>query len=164
MTSTSLNNGKPWIYPTKASAAHPKLISQGRHQNAKTSSYHSHPQITSLGKNPRANSLQSLITNLQLSTILSAQISSRPLHHPANPLYQILLYSHSLSRPPVTTHLKFSNRAISNTAPRLWTICLLNSALCSVLPPSSPIIHCHVPFHHPKAFHSKLKSHLFKNS
>src|SRR5678816_2478714 len=74
-----------------------QLISQGRHENAKSSSYHSHPQITPLVKNPRANSLQSLITNLQLSTILPAQISSRPLHHPANPLYQIFLHSHSLS-------------------------------------------------------------------
>src|SRR5688572_19827653 len=54
-------------------------------------------KITPLVKNPRANSLQSLITNLQLSTILPAQISSRPLHHPANPLYQIFLHSHSLS-------------------------------------------------------------------
>src|SRR5688572_20116702 len=31
--------------------------------------------------------LQSPITNLQLLTILPAQISSRTLHHPANPLY-----------------------------------------------------------------------------
>src|ERR1043165_8346132 len=85
---------QPSIHPTKAAAAHPKLTSQSRHQNAQASSYHSHPQITPLVKNPRANSLQSPITNLQLPTILQAQLSSRPLPHPANP---IILCSHSFS-------------------------------------------------------------------
>src|ERR1043165_7809301 len=70
---------------------------QTRTQNAQPSSYHSHPQITPLVQNPRANSLQSPITNLQLPTILQAQISSRPFHHPANPLYPIILRSHSFS-------------------------------------------------------------------
>src|SRR5688572_7875441 len=133
--------------------------------------HHINPQITPLVKNPRANSLQSLITNLQLSTILPAQISSRPLHYPVNPLYQIFLHSHSLSRPPVTrltTHLKFSNRAISNTATRLWNDLPPEFRTFSVPQPSSPITHHH-PHQAPlsitaKAFHSKLKSLLFKNS
>src|ERR1043165_6001801 len=51
----------------------------------------------------------------------------------------------TLSRPPVTTHLKFSNRAISNTAPRLLTDLLLEFRTFSVPPPSSSITHHHLP-------------------
>ena len=74
----------------------------------------------------------------------------------------------ALSRPPVTTHLKFSNRAISNTAPRLWNDLPPEFRTFSVPQPSSPITHHH-PHQAPlsitaKAFHSKLKSLLFKNS
>ena len=74
----------------------------------------------------------------------------------------------TLSRPPVTTHLKFSNRAISNTAPRLWNDLPPEFRTFSVPQPSSPITHPHL--HQAplsitaKAFHSKLKSLLFKNS
>src|SRR6218665_1850272 len=76
----------------------------------------------------------------------------------------------TLSRPPVTSHLMFSNRAISITAPRLW----------NDLPPeldphhffaSTAVIANHKTssssassIRHPRAFHSKLKSHLFKHS
>ena len=51
----------------------------------------------------------------------------------------------TLSRPPVTTHLKFSNRAISNTAPRLWNDLPPEFRTFSVPPPSSPITHHHLP-------------------
>ena len=74
----------------------------------------------------------------------------------------------TLSRPPVTTHLKFSNRAISNTAPRLWNDLPPEFRTFSVPPLSSPIIHHHLPQAppsiNPKAFRSKIKSFLFKNS
>jgi hypothetical protein len=74
----------------------------------------------------------------------------------------------TLSRPTVTTRLRFSNRAISYTAPRLWNDLPREFRKFS-FPPSS----LHITHHHlsqaplsitPRAFHSKLKSHLFKNS
>src|SRR6218665_1082655 len=46
-------------------------------------------------------------------------VPSRTLHHPANPLYPIILLSHPFST-PVTSRLMFSNQAISITAPRFW--------------------------------------------
>src|SRR6218665_3236764 len=48
-----------------------------------------------------------------------SQLLLETFHHPANPLYPIFLLSNALST-PVTTHLKFSNRAIFITAPRIW--------------------------------------------
>src|SRR6218665_1449379 len=47
--------------------------------------------LTHLVKNLRADPLQDPIANLQLPTILPVLIASRNLHHPANPLYQIIL-------------------------------------------------------------------------
>src|ERR1043165_2320269 len=74
----------------------------------------------------------------------------------------------TLSRPAVTTHLKFSNRAISITAPRLWNDLPPEFQTFSVPPPSSSITHHHLPQAllsiPPKAFHSKLKFLLFNNS
>jgi hypothetical protein len=82
----------------------------------------------------------------------------------------------TLSRPPVTSRLKFSNRAISHTAPRLWNDLPSELRKLSVSSPSSSTIHPSPPLitHHqlpqsplsisPHAFHSKLKSYLFKNS
>src|SRR6218665_390438 len=76
----------------------------------------------------------------------------------------------TLSRPPVTSHLMFSNRAISITAPRLWNDLPPDPrTISSPPPPSLPITRHHL---HPpplsvtpcRAFHSKLKSHLFKHS
>jgi hypothetical protein len=74
----------------------------------------------------------------------------------------------TLSRPSITSHLKFSERAISYTAPRLWNDLPLDFRKFSILPSSSPIIHSHLPHAPllitPRAFHSKLKSHLFRKS
>ena len=75
----------------------------------------------------------------------------------------------TLSRPPVTSHLTFSERAISVSAPRLWNDLSSDLRTFSLPPPSSlQSIEHHL--HHaplsviPRAFHSKLKSHLFKLS
>src|SRR6218665_855493 len=75
----------------------------------------------------------------------------------------------TLSQPPVTSHLMFSNRAISITAPRLWND--LPPELRTIFsppPPSLPITrhHLHLPplSVTPRTFHSKLKSHLFNLS
>src|SRR6218665_232904 len=80
-------------------------------------------------------------------------------------LYSITILSHPLST-PVTSHLMFSNRAISITAPRLWND--LPSELRTIflpLPPSLPITTHPPPLSvTPQALHSKLKCHLFKLS
>ena len=74
----------------------------------------------------------------------------------------------TLSRPPVTSHLKFSNRAISHAAPRLWNDLPLEFRQFSVPAPSFTITHLHPPQAPlsitPRVFHSKLKSHLFRLS
>ena len=59
-----------------------------------------YPQITSLGKYLRSHPLQSPDTYLQLPAV---HLSSRTFHHPANPLYQVILLSH-----PFSTHGQFS--------------------------------------------------------
>src|SRR6218665_1152842 len=54
----------------------------------------------------------------------------------------------TLSRPPVTSHLMFSNRAISITAPRLWNDLPPElRTISSPPPPSLPITrhHLHLP-------------------
>src|SRR6218665_2607088 len=71
------------------------------------------------------------------------------------------------SRPPVTSHLTFSKRAISVTAPRLWNYLPPELRTFSLPQPASLQIIKHHPHHAPlsvnlRAFHSKLKSHLFK--
>src|SRR6218665_1952805 len=78
----------------------------------------------------------------------------------------------TLSRPPVTSYLMFSNQAIPITAPRLWNDLppelRLESTISSPPPSSLPITRhrLHPPplSVTPRAFHSKLKSHLFKHS
>src|SRR6218665_1986990 len=75
----------------------------------------------------------------------------------------------TISRPPVTSHIMFSNRAISITVPRIWND--LPPKLRTVylpLPPSLPITRHHL---HPvllsvthRAFRLKLKCHVFKHS
>src|SRR6218665_3439790 len=75
----------------------------------------------------------------------------------------------TLSRPSVTSHLMFSKRAISITAPRLWNdLPPQLRTISSPPPPSFPITrhHLHLPplSVPPRAFHSKLKSHLFNHS
>ena len=75
----------------------------------------------------------------------------------------------TLSRPLVTSHLMFSNRAMPITAPRLWNdLPPKLGTISSPPPPSFPITRHHL---HPpplsvtsRAFHSKLKSHLFNHS
>src|SRR6218665_2986154 len=71
--------------------------------------------------------------------------------------------------PPVTSQLMFSNRAISITAPRLWNDLPPDLRTISSPPPLSLSItrhHLHLPplSVTPRAFHSKLKSHLFDRS
>src|SRR6218665_3866796 len=63
------------------------------YQKAQASAYHSYPQSTSLAKNLRAHLLQSPVTNLQLP----AHLPSRTFHHPANPLYLIILLARLFS-------------------------------------------------------------------
>src|SRR6218665_546191 len=63
----------------------------------------------------------------------------------------------------------FSNRAISITAPRLWNDLPPELRTISSPPPPSLLIarhHLHLPplSVSPRAFHSKLKSHLFNLS
>src|SRR6218665_2322589 len=75
----------------------------------------------------------------------------------------------TLSRPPVTSHFMFSNRAISITGPCLWNDLPPElRTISSPPPPSLPITghHLHLPplSVTPRAFHSKLKSYLFKHS
>src|SRR6218665_1068947 len=72
----------------------------------------------------------------------------------------------TLSRPPVTFHLMFFNRAISITAPRLWNDLPPElRTISSPPPPSLPITtHPPPPSVTPRAFHSKLKCNLFKLS
>src|SRR6218665_3206852 len=75
----------------------------------------------------------------------------------------------TLSRPPVTSHLTFYKRALSVTAPRLWNDLPPEVRTFSLPPPSSLQIIKHHLQHAPlsvipRAFHSKLKSHLFKLS
>src|SRR6218665_2530866 len=57
------------------------------------------PQITSLAKNPRAHPLQSPVPNLQFPAVFPAHVPSPTLHHPANPLYSIIILSHPFSTP-----------------------------------------------------------------
>src|SRR6218665_3828754 len=75
----------------------------------------------------------------------------------------------TLSRPLITSHLTFSQRAISVTAPRLWNDLPPElRTFSSPPPPSLPITrhHLHLPplSVTPRTFHSKLKSHLFNLS
>src|SRR6218665_1993454 len=75
----------------------------------------------------------------------------------------------TLSRPPVTSPLTFSKRAISVTAPRLWNDLPPELRTFSLPQPSSLQIIKHHLQHAPlsvppRVFHSKLKSHLFKLS
>src|SRR6218665_998672 len=83
-------------------------------------------------------------------------------------LYSIIILSHPFPT-PVTSHLMFSNRPISITAPRLWND--LPPELRTISPPPPPSLsitrhHLHPPplSVTPRAFHSKLKSHLFIHS
>jgi len=77
------------------------------------------------------------------------------------------LLSHSFST-PVTSHLMFSNRAISIITPNLWNYLLpeLRSFFCRGLYLYTTIINHHLhpapPSNTPRTFHSKLKSHLLK--
>src|SRR6218665_2231536 len=74
----------------------------------------------------------------------------------------------SLSRTLVTSHLMFSNRAIFSTAPRLWNDLPPELRTISLHQSSTTVIANHKTsfssIHHPQAFHSKLKCHLFKHS
>ena len=77
--------------------------------------------------------------NLQLPPVLPAHLPSRAFHHSANPSTRSSSCL-ALSRPPVTSHLTFSKRAISVTAPRLW----------NDLPPDlAPFLYLH--HHHSKS-------------
>lgn len=102
-------------------------------------------------------------------TILPAQVSSRTLHHPANPLYSIILQSHSF--PTIILMLLIPSAPIDlSTTLHLdsGTISLLNIRKRSIPSPVLPA----TPHHHlpqvplsifRQAFHSKLKCRIFKN-
>src|SRR6218665_1005720 len=76
-----------------------KFTRTGCYQNTQASSYHSCPEITSLAKNPRAHPLQSPVPNLQFPAVLPAHVPSPTLHHPAKPLYSIIILPHPFSTP-----------------------------------------------------------------
>src|SRR6218665_695678 len=68
---------------------------------------------------------------------------------------------------PITSHLKFSIRAISITAPHPWNDLPPELSAFSVFSPSLKITHHHPPAPlsiTPKFFQSKLRWHLIKNS
>lgn len=108
---------------------------------------------------------QSESTNLN-STIFQARLFTirSPRCIPSSSLL-------SLYQPPITTHVNFFIWAISHiSAPRLWHGTISVSEFLKCLVPSSVLSlnhhHLHqapLPITH-QAFHSKLKSHLFKNS
>src|SRR6218665_2295676 len=106
------------------------------YQNTQASSYHSCSQLTPLAKNPRAHPLQSLVHNLQLPAILPAHVHvpSRTLHNPATRSSRSSSCL-TLSRPPVPSHVMFSNHAISITAPRLWNYLPSELRTISLPPP-----------------------------
>src|SRR6218665_1909332 len=72
----------------------------------------------------------------------SPRMPSQTFHHPANPLYPILLQSNPLST-PVTARLKFHNRGKSISSLRLWNDLLPEFRTFSVLSPSLRVIHRH---------------------
>src|SRR6218665_3819329 len=45
-------------------------------------------------ENSRGHPLQSPVSNLQFPAVFPAHVPSRTLHHPANPLYSIIILSH----------------------------------------------------------------------
>src|SRR6218665_2266006 len=93
-------------------------------------------------------------------TFANSSPSSQPAlldHHPVSPF---------LDLGSVTSHPMFSNQAISITAPRLWNDLPPQLRTISLPPPPSLPITRHLP---PlsvtiRAFHSKLKCHLFEHS
>jgi len=105
--------------------------------------------------------LQSPVPNLQLPAVLPAHIPSRTLHHPANPLYPIILLSH-----PFSTSDHFSSHGLK---PSHIHHCTRSLELPTTWPPhyfftstqSTTIIANHKTspssgssIHHPWAFHS----------
>src|SRR6218665_3527438 len=103
--------------------------------------HHIPPVLKSLklAKNPRAHPLQSPVHNLQLPPVLPAHLPSRAFHHPANPLYPIILLSHPFSIPGhLSSHvLRKSHRGLSVTAPCLWNDLPPELRTFSLPPPSS---------------------------
>ena len=120
-----------------------------------------------MAKNPRKNSFQSSITNLQLPTILPAKISSRTLHHPANPLHPFIIMSHSLSTVShhssqilQSSHITHCTTSVERPSPRIPQV--FGSSIIIAYHPSSSISGSSIYL--PSRFPLKLKSHLFKNS
>src|SRR6218665_2212123 len=108
--------------------------------------HHIYPSLNHFtGKNPRVRSLQSPVSNLQLLAV-----GLLPVHLPSQTL-QLTRSTQSsscltLTRPPVTSsHLMFSNRAITITAPSLWNCLEPELRTFSIPPPSSlPIKNHHL--------------------
>src|SRR6218665_244178 len=92
---------------------------------------------------------------------------SRTLHHPANPLYLIIILSHPFSTPG-----HFLSRSPTEPYPSLHHVVGMTYHLnCApFLYPhhrqcqSRDIIFIRLLYPSPRAFHSKLKCHLFKHS
>src|SRR6218665_2324688 len=134
-------------------------------QNPKTPPHHSCSQKAPLAQNTSKNRIQSHITHMQHTSILPTLILTSVVHHPTTSFNPILIHSTrsssclTLSRPRVTSHLMFSNRAISITAPRLWNDLPPElRTISSPPPPSLPITrhHLHLPplSVTPRTFHS----------
>src|SRR6218665_1627245 len=91
-----------------------------------------------MAKNPRAHPLQSPVPNLQFPAVFPAHVLSRTLHHPANPLYSIIILSHPFSTP-------FTSQLVFSTAPRLWNDLPPELLAISLPPPPSlPITRHHL--------------------
>src|SRR6218665_2919765 len=78
------------------------------------------PKITSLAKSPSMHPLQNSISHLQCPSNLSTLLHSPTSHHPTASSSSYL----SLSRPPISSSLKFCNHSFAYPAP----------ALCNGLP------------------------------
>src|SRR6218665_1708174 len=77
-------------------------------------------KITSLPKNPSTQPLQNSISYLQHSSNLSTLLHSPTSHHSKSPGSSRSSSYLSLSRPPVSSSLKFCNRSFAYAAPALW--------------------------------------------
>src|SRR6218665_2193960 len=88
------------------------------HENSQTSPHNLCPKITSLAKNPSMHPLQNSISYLYHSSNLSTLLRSPTSHHPPGSTRSSSYLS--LSRPPVSSSLKFCNRSFAYAAPVLW--------------------------------------------
>src|SRR6218665_1292690 len=125
------------------------------HENSQTSPHNPCPKITSLAKTPSSHALQNSISYLQHSSNLSTLLHS-PTTHSSSYL--------SLSRPTVSSSLKFCNRSFAYAAPALWNG-LSKDLRQFAHPPNPPLNFTYPPLALSSAtIHSRLKTELFKIS